>query len=246
MKIRLSMARSFVMNKHQCLLPVISLVTVVLFGLLTPFVYAQEDDVFGRLEAIPFNEAMPEELINKAAEVVKGKDRTAYAFDSGIYSHPHIVHVQDNQVVFVQLTLIADKAEEYRLKMEAMGEPEYRQYKTQSEILMAFPSQGLAFIVNGRSGQIERFQRFPVKTVPEYAALEGAGYVPVERTPETTSLNKAPLWRRLWNRMMDRPELYLGYGLLLLAGSGGLMFLNRRIDLGTKVRGIITKQKEEL
>lgn len=178
-----------------------------------------QGDLFDRLRDLKIGDPIPADLVESKESLNHDGGIEIYAFASEQYSHPHLVYVENSAVIFVQLTLPYTLQEEYAAQVLSMGEPETTLPKTRSEIMLGYPSRGLAFVVDDYAKTVLRMQKFPVKTAQEFVRFEGRNFQPVpfvQPTVVATSSASPPL-------SQIRPPL--NPAIISLLGAGTILIL---------------------
>lgn len=158
---------------------ILFIVSLLLFTSTQVVYSAFSDENFASLEKIKNGDQISADILS-LGEKTTGTEKDIYTFESERYSHPHIVYLSQNKAIFIQLTIPTASQEKYKKIFQSLGSPEEQLPKTKSEILIGFPSKGLAFILNGYSGNIERVQKFPIKTADQFKQQEGKNFEPVD------------------------------------------------------------------
>lgn len=150
------------------------------------------EDSFQLLENVQVGEDLPESVTVNGTLVINkdpGDSRVIYTFSSHSSTHPHIIHVLEGKISFIQLTIPSEAAERYSLLLTSLGEAEVSLPKTPTEMMFSYPSQGIAFIVSdAQNKQVLRIQKYPVKTARAFVEEEGKNFQPVPERPESVSI----------------------------------------------------------
>jgi len=147
-------------------------------------------DYFQELQKIEPLSNVSSDLLQKGKEEPSTDlNKKIYTFTSEDYSHPHILHITDNKVIFIQLTIPLSEKEKYKEDLNNAGKPELILPKARSEILVSFPSKGIAYIIEGYVGSVLRVQKFPQKESSEFIKSEGRNFEFVPYNPKTASIS---------------------------------------------------------
>lgn len=203
---------------------VLSIISLFLLTSTQAVYSAFPDENFASLEKVKIGDQISTDMLS-LGEKTTGTEKDIYTFESERYSHPHVVYISQSKVSFIQLTIPTDSREMYKNMFQSLGSPEERLPKTKSEILIGFPSKGLAFILNGYSGNIERVQKFPVKTADQFRQQEGKNFEPIElnsllpgaQRPESPA-ERTPIVER--QGFIDKIPSWVLFVVILLSGIG--------------------------
>lgn len=98
-----------------------------------------------------------------------------HLFESTDYSSPHFIYVDlHNKVTFLQLRIpnnYPDMYENYSSEVEPVVT-----YKTQTEVLVGYPLEGIAFVRNDQTNKTEKIQKFPPKAAENFQAENAKNY----------------------------------------------------------------------
>ena len=169
---------------------VLQTLAIMVVLLINPAHVSAQQDYFTQLENLQIGQALPSNLMQQAELVDDDNPATTYLrFESASFAYPHYVEVDSatNQVIYIELKIPDTHLAEYKTYLESLGSPEIERERTQSLILLGWPSQGVGFIVARTSGDFMLFTRYPIKSVAELIANEGSNFTPVsqpENAPE--------------------------------------------------------------
>jgi hypothetical protein len=143
----------------------------------------------------------------KAATVTTPMEQeTAYAYPSVSYSDPHVVRTdRAGKIVFIQLTIGPNKLLYYETQLKLLGKPTLISTETRSQILVAYPEKGEAYIIDGYSNKPIMVQYFPSTTPEELKTHQAKRYFlspspvllstpPAKQQPEIYGLKDYLFW----------------------------------------------------
>jgi hypothetical protein len=158
---------------------IILCIVTFLFGY--GLIFAAGTDQFVQLESLSVGAVLPDTITSLGQkQTLSLVHKDVYTFDSSLYSNPHVIYVENGTISFIQLTIPAEKQDEYNKQYNSYPTSERVVLpKTKSEILVGFPSRGIAYIINGYAGSVIRFQKFPVKSVADFTNQEGRNFRPI-------------------------------------------------------------------
>lgn len=158
------------------------IIYIFLFSLSSGIVYAK--DFFTEIEALNIGDSVPTSLQQSAEIIENSNPNTTYLrFESGSVSYPHYVELDtlNGAIIYIELKIPKSHLEIYKNYLSSLGEPETRNVKTQSIILLGYPSQGLGFIISNTSENFILFTRYPIKTIESFRSNEAKNFVPVSQ-----------------------------------------------------------------
>lgn len=189
------MEKNSVTNKYYLVIKFLmnALASMLLMSLLSMPASAASD-IFTQLEGLKIGELLPDTIINSNIKVTQKDGESIYSFKSSLYSNPHIIKTQNDTISYIQMTIPLDKQEYYTKMFIAKPSQEAVSLgKARSELLYAYPEEGIAFIVNGYTKQVIRIQKFSSKTSKDFINNEGKNYQPVPYAPTTKKPTITPV-----------------------------------------------------
>lgn len=183
-------------------------VVVSIVGLvLMQTVSAAVADGFEYLDRLVIGSTVPPEIIEQATKEPnrdpQNQNRQVYTVPSSQYSHPHILHLEDGKLVFLQLSVPRSKQSVLVEQFKSLGKAPVEMKKSETEYYYGYPEQGMAFVVTGATRTIVRVQKFPVKSEDRFKKEEAKYYKPVNMDRLIVQSNP-PWYQKIWNNIQLR------------------------------------------
>jgi hypothetical protein len=147
------------------------------------------NDAYSNLANLKIGDIPPSSLLQQG-QLVSAPNATPviYRFPSSVYANHQLLYLENKQISFLQVTLPTSSQAKFTqqlLNTSTTGMVDLP--KNNSEMMYAFPSQGIAYIADGYRGKVIRIQYFPHKTEEEFVKTEGKNYTPQIDLPQLTS-----------------------------------------------------------
>jgi hypothetical protein len=147
------------------------------------------NDAYANLASLKIGNMPPSSLL-KQGQLVSAPNTAPiiYSFTSSVYANPHLLYLENKQISFLQLTLPTSSQAKFTqqlLNTSTTGMVDLP--KNNSEMMYAFPSQGIAYIADGYRGKVIRIQYFLPKTAADFVKTEGKNFSPQVDLPQLTS-----------------------------------------------------------
>jgi hypothetical protein len=161
------------------MIKILAILSILLLSPTNRSALAQEEipteDQYITISELTIGSTVAQDLLNLAEDSTPLDDGIiAYAFTSSSYSLPHIVQAnQLGKITYLQLTIPPALLPYHRTQLALLGDAEATSFNVKSQIVFAFPSQGITYIVNGYNNEPYLVQRYSPKSVDEYKEAEG-------------------------------------------------------------------------
>jgi hypothetical protein len=136
------------------------------------------------------------EATDTPSKIIEQVDKIIYTFPSTDSSRPHIVHVENGLITFIQI--VVDETRPYSQEdvLTQYGEPEEKSFSTHSydSPVYSYPQKGLSFVFDGKTNQTILIQKYVPTTKEVFNETVGKDfttqqYGDVFPTPTTTVEN---------------------------------------------------------
>lgn len=155
------------------------IIFILFVFMVKPTPIRASDSIFHMLDSYSIGDLIEDRVISMGVnEGVQEDGSIILKFQSTISYFPHRIIVKDNRLSYVELIIPPNEVELYQEWLRVMGQPETKQERINDigkEILVGFPSQGIAYITNEK-WEVIAIRRFEPTSIPIFISRNERGY----------------------------------------------------------------------